>query len=191
MRPRRSNALQWGLSPGSLILFAGPPCAGKSTLAAAVAARRSIPHLQMDATRVRILPDAAHTRADRRVAYRAMHFAAELLLRSGVWVILDAPYGHAEDRAEVRAVCGATGAPLLLIECRVSPETAVKRLRERGPDTIRLDLTPERTEEMVCGYRYTGAGLLVDTEALKPGECLARIEEYLNAGLATPLEALG
>ena len=112
-----------------------------------------------------------------------MHFAAELLLRNGVWVILDAPYGHAEDRAEVAAVCAATRAPLLLIECCVSPATAVKRLRERGPDTIRLDLTPERTEEMVRGYRYTGAGLLVDTEALNPEECLARIEEYLDSGL--------
>ena len=137
------------------------------------------------------MPDAAHTREDRRVAYRAMHFAAELLLASGTWVILDAPYGHAEDRAEVAAICASTGAPLLLIECRVSPETAVERLRRRGPDTIRLDLTPARAEEMVRGFRYTGAGLLLDTEAQKPEECLARIEEYLNAGVATPLDALG
>lgn len=178
------------MPPGSLILFAGPPCAGKTTLAAAVSARRSIPHLQMDATRARILPDAAHTRADRRVAYRAMHFAAELLLAKGVWVILDAPYGHPEDRAEIAAVCAATGAPLLLVECRVSPETAVERLRGRGPDTVRLDLTPARAEEMVRGYPYMRAGLLLDTEALPPEECLARIEEYLDAGCPAPLEAL-
>ncbi len=190
MPARWSNAIQWGLLPGSLILFAGPPCAGKSTLAAALAARRSIPHLQMDATRARILPGAAHTRSDRQVAYRAMLLAAELLLRNGVSVILDAPYGHAADRAEVAAVSAATGAPLLLIECRISPETAVERLRERGPDSIRLDLTPERTEEMVRGYRYTGAGLVLDTDALGREECVARIEEYLNAGRGAPLEAL-
>ena len=63
-----------------LIVFAGPPCAGKSTLAAEVARRRDLPVLSMDATRRRILPAAAHTRADRQVAYRAMHLAAELLL---------------------------------------------------------------------------------------------------------------
>ncbi len=178
------------MSPGSLILFAGPPCAGKTTLAAAVAARRAIPHLQMDATRARILPEAAHTRADRRVAYRVMHFAAELLLASGVWTILDAPYGHPEDRAEVAAICASTGAPLLLIECRVSAETALERLLRRGPDTVRLDLTPARAEELVRGYRYTGAGLLLDTETLPPEECLARIEEYLDAGRPAPLETL-
>ncbi len=178
------------MSPGSLILFAGPPCAGKSTLAAAVAARRSIPHLQMDSTRARILPGAAHTRADRRVAYRAMHFAAELLVANGVPVILDAPYGHAEDRAEVAGVCAKTGAPLRLIECRVSPETAVERLRRRGPDSVRLDLTPERTVQLVRAHRYSGAGLLLDTEALTTEECLARIAEYLDAECATPLEAL-
>ena len=40
------------------------------------------------------MPDAAHTRADRAVAYRAMHLAAELLAGAGVSVILDAPAGR-------------------------------------------------------------------------------------------------
>jgi predicted kinase len=55
-----------------VIAFTCPPCAGKSTLAAEVACRLGVLHLSMDATRQRLLPDAAHTRADREVAYRAM-----------------------------------------------------------------------------------------------------------------------
>jgi len=167
-----------------LIVFAGPPCAGKSTLAAEVARRRNLPVLAMDAIRQRILPAAAHTRADRQVAYRAMHFAAELLLGAGSSAILDAPYGHQEDRDELARI--AAGADVRLIECQVSPETAVRRFRERGPDPVRLDLTEDLVREMVREYAYARdwAGharpLRVDTEAQSQPECLERIERYLR-----------
>jgi len=163
-----------------LIVVAGPPCSGKSTLAAELARRRALPHLSMDATRQRILPDAAHTRADRQVAYRAMHFAAELLMRANAGAVLDAPYGHPEDRAELAAIVAATGAELRLIECRVSPEAAVRRLLERGPDAGRPDLTPETVAQMVHDYRYTDAGLVLDTETLTPAECVERAEAWLD-----------
>ncbi len=159
-----------------LIVFAGPPCAGKSTLAEELARRRHLPHLSMDATRERILPTARHTRNDREVAYRAMHFAAELLLGAGVTAILDAPYGHPEDRAELARIAGAQ---LKLIECRVSPETALARFRQRGPDAVRKDLTEELVQRLVREYPYAGEGLLLDTGQLPPAQCLERIEAWL------------
>lgn len=161
-----------------LIVFAGPACSGKSTLAAEVARRRGLPHLSMDATRQRLMPAAAHTRADRQIAYRAMHFAAELLRAAGAGAVLDAPYGHAEDRAELARVAGDA---CRLIECRVPPETAVLRARARGiPDASRPDLTEERVAQLNREYRYTGEGLLLDTGKLSLEECLARIDQYLS-----------
>ncbi len=91
-----------------LIVFAGPPCSGKSTLAAELARRRGLPHLSMDATRQRILP-GTHTAADRRAAYRAMHWATELLAHAGASVILDAPYRLPEDREELARLAAVAG----------------------------------------------------------------------------------
>src|SRR4051812_24808921 len=99
----------------------------------------------MDATRQRLLPGAAHTRADRQVAYRAMAWAAELLDA----VVLDAPYGHIEDRVAIAHL-----APVW-VECRVSPETAVARLRARGFDAERPDLTEEIVRESARTYVYS------------------------------------
>jgi predicted kinase len=161
-----------------LVVFAGPACSWKTTLAAPLASRLGIPHLQMDETRVRLMPDSPHTRADRAIAYRAMHFAAEVLLGQKVSVILDAPYGHPEDRREIHEIARRTGAYLLLVECRVSPAEAVRRFRNRGPDSMRPDLTEQRVEELARQYAYTGEGLLVDTDAFSPGQCLSLIERY-------------
>jgi len=85
----------------------------------------------MDATRQRLLPEAAHTRADRKVAYRGMHFAAELLLAAGAGAVLDAPYDQPENRAELARIAGSE---CKLIECHVTPGVAAARLRERGLD---------------------------------------------------------
>ena len=160
-----------------LIVFAGPACTGKSTLAAEIARRHGLPHLSMDGTRQRLMPDASHTRADREVAYRAMLFAAELLLNAGAGVVLDAPYGHAEDRGQLARVAGGKWK---LIECRVSEEIAVERLRARGiPDPSRPDLTEERVVRLNREYRYTCEGLLLDTGNLSLEECLLQIERYL------------
>ena len=123
----------------------------------------------MDATRPRLLPGASHTRADRAVAYRAMLFAAELLQAAGSGAVLDAPYSHAEDRAELARVAHGRWQ---LIECRVSERAAVKRLRARGiPDPARPDLAAERVVRLNREYRYAGEGLLLDT-----GQCM--VEEF-------------
>jgi hypothetical protein len=45
---------------------------------------------------------------------------------------------------------------------------------------VRLDLTEELVGRMVREYRYTRAGLMVDTEAESQRECLERIENYLQ-----------
>ena len=110
MEPRRT-----------LVILSGPACSGKTTLGERLAPLIGAPHLQMDATRARLMPDSSHTRQDRRIAYRAMAFAAELLLGLGQPVILDAQYGRAEDRREVEEMAVRVAAPFYLVECSSPP----------------------------------------------------------------------
>ena len=165
--------------PAKLTLFSGPACAWKSTLAARLSQETGIPHLEMDQVRRRILPGPRHTRRERVAALRVMLFAAGLLLKNGVSVILDAQYRRAEDREPVRRLAEQTGSRLVLIECAVSPTEAVRRFQLRGPDPVRLDLTPARVERMAREFPYSREGLLLDTDTRSPEECLDRIRRYL------------
>jgi predicted kinase len=169
-----------------LIVFAGPPCAGKSTAAGELSRRLGISCLSMDGTRQRILPGAAHTRADRQAAYRAMHFAAELLLRNGGRVILDAPYGHAEDRMELRRIVAACSVRFCLVECRVSPETAVRRFQDRRPDPERPDLTAAVVAQAAREYPYTGSGLVLEMDDAGPEDAVRRVCEWLGIPASPP-----
>lgn len=135
----------------------------------------------MDQTRARLMPHSRHTRKDREIAYRAMQFAAELLLGCGRSVILDAPYGHPEDRRQVGAM------PLYLVECKVSPAVATARFRGRDPSHPGMPgLTPKRVAEMARTFPYSVKGLLIDTGELSAEECLALIKRYLDSGRPLP-----
>jgi predicted kinase len=165
-----------------IVVVAGPPCSGKSTLGEALARKWNVPHLEMDAVRRRLMPESTHTREDRRVAYRAMHFAAELLVGRGCRVILDACYGHEEDRREVQEMSARLRARLLFVECRVPPEVAVERHRARRETHPGLDLTEARVEEMVRKYRFSPGAVQVDGTA-PIGEGVAKIQMVLESHL--------
>jgi predicted kinase len=162
-----------------LVVFAGPPASGKSTLGGRLAQHRNLVHLEMDRIRAYVLPDSPHTREDRVIAYRAMHLMAETLLELGHGVILNAGYSHAEDQSVVREIAKRTQTRLFWIECVVRAEVALQRCRGRFGKHPGLDLNDERVIDLVTHFPYTGAGLLVDsTEPLD--SCLDRIEGYLD-----------
>lgn len=165
----------------AVVVFAGPPCSGKSTLAPILAERRDITYLQMDSTRQRLMPESTQSKKDRQIAYRAIHLAAECLLKKHHTVVLDATYGPQEHREELASIAFQTSADIFLIECKVAPADARARLGERKKGHAAVDLTPESVEALAAGYPYSGLGLTLGTSENMP-TCLKDIEAYLNAG---------
>lgn len=163
-----------------IVVFSGPPCSGKSYIGELLAARRGLIHLEMDAIRMRLLPYAAHTRADRIVAYRAMHYTAEMLARSRQSVIVNAVYGHRRDRLEIHECADRACAPLYLVQFKVTTPVALERARLRRQHHPGLDLDDARVTHLVESFCYFDGGLVVDSED-PAATILEQVQHYLDA----------
>lgn len=158
-----------------LVIFAGPPCTGKSTVGRAL----GWAHLEMDAARTTLMPDSAHTRADRRVAYRAVLWAAGLLLRYTDTVICNGGFGHAEDREGCLDVAREAGAAIYVVEFTAPLGVLLERNRARRDTHPGLDLNDDRVTEIVTTYSCWGAGIMVDST--RPvEECVEAVREFVG-----------
>jgi predicted kinase len=160
-----------------LVVFGGPPCSGKST----VGKMLGWPHLEMDAVRVRVLPESEHTREDRSAAYRAMLMMAEKILEVTDTAIVDGGFGHVEDREDCEAVCARTKAKLYVVEFTVPLGMALMRNAERRAAHPGLDLDDARVMEIIAGYPWTRVGITVDS-LHSPEECAEAVREYVEKG---------
>lgn len=151
-----------------LVVFAGPPCTGKSTVAGLL----GFAHIEMDAVRARILPGASHTREDRAVAYRAALMMAEALLPRAEVVIVDGGFGREEDRAQYRRVAFETSSELFVVEFAAPLDIVLARNRARRAHHPGLDLDDARVTEIVTTYPWLRTGLTID--ATQPAEACAR-----------------
>ncbi len=168
-----------------LVVFAGPPCSGKSTLGQLLSARLGIEYRQMDQIRKCLFPESQQEAEHRKIAYAAMHMIADEFLTRDKSVIVDATYGPIEHRKAIESIAQAQGAQLFLIECKVPVNVAVDRFvnhRNHGEHPA-VDLTSEKVASLVQGFQYFGKGLALDTTR-SPEECLHQIENYLAHGEA-------
>lgn len=158
-----------------LVIFAGPPCTGKSTLARSLGAA----HLEMDAARAELLPASSHTREDREVAYRAIAWAAKLLLRYTDFVICDGGFVHSEDRRACREAAEESGAAVFVVEFTAPLAVLLERNRARRGRHPGLDLTDERVTQLVENYPWGREGILVDGTQ-EPESSRRMILDYLG-----------
>lgn len=149
----------------SAIIFSGPPCTGKSTIAACIAKKVGATHLEMDFVRLRLIPDS-HTAEIRQIAYRAIHLIAEHLLTLGHSVILDATYGPFSSRRDLADVIARTGAQTYLIQCRLEADEAARRFRLRsakGEVHAATDLDETRVATLAGAFPFANTGILLNT----------------------------
>lgn len=126
-----------------LVLVGGSPGSGKSTVAGAVADRLGMTVLSSDRLRKELagidpetsaaaplhhgIYDAAHN----EVTYRELVHRADVLLRRGESVVLDASWTRAADRELAAVIASDTSSDLVELRCEIDPATAAVRIRER------------------------------------------------------------
>lgn len=169
-----------------LIVLTGPPCSGKSTLAAQLATTVGGLVLDVDQIRLIVIPNSQQSQADRDIAYRCMHLVAEKLLEVGAnTVLLTATYSRRDPRQWLRSLAESKSAQLCVLACQVSLEIAIARFRSREPGHPAVDLTEELVQRQVMDYPY-GVANVVDC-SIPLHESVSKAERYVREGKAIDL----
>ena len=119
-------------SSGATVWLTGLPSAGKSTIAAALAARlRAAGHrvevLDGDVVRTNLSAGLGFSKEDRDTNIRRIGFVADLLARNGVKVVTAAISPYAAVRDDVRAMHDASGTPFLEVHVATPAEVCAER----------------------------------------------------------------
>jgi aminoglycoside phosphotransferase family enzyme/predicted kinase len=139
-----AGELAWRSRVPRVLLVGGPPGAGKSTLAAAVGERASVPVLRSDVVRRELLGPGRYDAAATGQTYAELARRAGQALGAGASaVILDATFATASARRAVRAL----SAPCVLALCGAPPDVLAARAERRrraGTDPSEADAAVAR-----------------------------------------------
>ena len=137
---------------------------GKSSVAGRLAAMLRAPHIEADRTRKRLAgldpltpwrDDAFsgnYTPAKTQAVYAELRRRAEVVLRSGRSVVIDASFRDRTERAQLTELAERTGCQLKFIECHAPAELCRERLRKRALGPSASDGRSEIFDAFVRSY---------------------------------------
>ena len=136
------SQLGWGVRLGPIAVVCGGAATGKSTLAAALAARSGARVLSSDVVRKELLGIPATARAPQSAYSAGMNRQTyqELGRRAAAEqpVVVDATFRYAADRQAFVAAAGAAAEGAVWIECRAPVEVIARRAAARSSQSDRV-----------------------------------------------------
>jgi predicted kinase len=169
------------VTDNGVLVLAGPPCAGKSSvgrLLASDASRSQGIYIEVDSLFSLLLPGSDRNRNDRMLAYDAAHVLARMLFERGMTPILECTYARYEQRASlVKAMADIPAAPLWVVEFYVSPDDAVQRFRRRHQAT---DLDDQLVRERAETFPYSDQALQLVSSAAAPEDLAEQVTTWMR-----------
>ena len=118
--------------PPTLLLMAGLPGAGKSTLALALGRALGWPVLDKDTVKTTLLRLDAEESLAGRASYEVLFdLARDLVVTQGLSIIMDWPSVYPRVIEVSRTIVADAGGVLRVVFCAAGPETRGRRTRER------------------------------------------------------------
>jgi len=164
-----------------LIVFAGLPSTGKTTLAARLAKGIVGAHIRIDTIGAALRRAGATPDPQGLADYLIAEAVAQTLLEAGVTVIIDAVNDSEKPRQQWRALAQRCGVPLRLIELTCNDPVEHRRRVERRSWDFHELRQPSWAD--IVGRKYepwSQARLVLDT-ARPLGECAERVLAYVRA----------
>lgn len=174
-----ADAVSKPLARPICIVVRGLSGTGKSTLAAALAEKLGIAHLQTDVVRKQLFPAATqaaygqgcYTTAARRMVYDAMLAQACERLRQRQSVIVDGTFLTTTSRAAAVELASRHGATLAVLDCRCPLEIAERRIAQRAAvDHSESDASIETLRQQIEGEEPNPPG--VNSHAIETTDAL-------------------
>ncbi|MFT7476369.1 MAG: aminoglycoside phosphotransferase family enzyme/predicted kinase [Verrucomicrobiales bacterium] len=159
-----------------MVLVGGGPATGKTTLAQSLATQLNSVRLSSDEIRKDLAgvsrtthyvaepSEGIYTTEFTERTYDEIMRQADLILRHGDSVVLDASWSRETHRNKARTVAAAAGAELISLECQLPLSIAKERIVRRFADPMSVsDATPEIVDHLDQLHEAWPEAIVIDT----------------------------
>ena len=170
-----------GTNP-TLLLMAGLPGTGKTTLALALGRRLGWPVIDKDSLKSPLLTTGISNELAGPASYALLlEIANDLLVRQRLSIILDSPARYRSVLEHALSLTHQAGACLKIIHCVANQELRQKRIRNRvarpSQWTTNADLSDEEVQQM---FEHLPANILTLDTSHPFEQCIAEALAYLT-----------